>query len=73
MALKYIYLENENENLKKIQLDYNQTCRQLESYQSIQNEKDALENYYREALQDRSVYESRSIEVIFCLILSMPF
>lgn len=55
-------MENENENLKKIQLDYNQTCRQLESYQSIQNEKDALENYYREALQDRSVYESRSIE-----------
>ena len=61
--LRINQLEQDLAKLAKVEHDYAELSKQLASMEQVRAERDMLDNYLRQALDDRQVYEKRSYEV----------
>ena len=61
--LRINQLEQEMQRFSKVEADFGELSKQLESVNQLRNERDMLDNYLRQALDDRQVFEKRSYDV----------
>ena len=68
--LRINQLEQEVQRFAKVEADFGELSKQLESVNQLRNERDMLDNYLRQALDDRQVFEKRSYDVRLLLYFS---
>ena len=61
--LRINQLEQEMQRFARVEADFGELSKQLESVNQLRNERDMLDNYLRQALDDRQVFEKRSYDV----------
>ena len=62
--LRITQLEQEMQRLRQFEDQVVQLNKRIEQTVHLKNERDMLDGYLRQALDDRQVYEKRSMEVI---------